>query len=134
MRFRAEQHLRRPSEIRAVREQGSRVECRAFTLWWRRRARPAVEVQESGSNASKPSPTLPRVCVIASTAAVGNAVSRNRAKRRLRELFRLQQAQVPAECDLLLIARRAMIDCPTPELEQRFNEACTRIGRQQGAS
>jgi ribonuclease P protein component len=124
MRFSAEQHLRRPGEIRAVREQGQRVECRAFTVWWKRRdeTRPPTAAANSAA-----SPATARVCVIASTAAVGNAIRRNRAKRRLRELFRMQQASVPVSCDLLLIARRAVIDCPTDELQMRFGDACRRM-------
>lgn len=123
MRFRAEQHLRRPAEIRAVREQGQRLECRAFTLWWRKRtvtADPAAAAAESGPGA--------RVCMIASTAAVGNAVRRNRAKRRLRETFRAGQAAVPPDCDLLLIARRVALGYPAHELSARFAEACRQIG------
>jgi ribonuclease P protein component len=115
MRFRAAQHLHRQGDIRAVREQGRRVECRAFTLWWKRR-QPA------------PNPELPaRVCVIASTAAVGAATRRNRAKRRLREMFRHQQHLVPSGCDLLLIARAATIEWPMPELEKKFGEACRQL-------
>ena len=118
MRFRAEQHLRRQSDIRAVREQGRRVDCRAFTVWWKLRASVA------GTPAVHPSP---RVCVIASTAAVGAAVRRNRAKRRLRELFRHHQPLVPAGCDLLLIARTAASNQPMPELAQKFADACRQI-------
>jgi ribonuclease P protein component len=121
MRFRPEQHLRRQSDIRAVREQGRRVDCRAFTIWWKRRETPA-EVENSIALS-----TAPRVCVIASTAAVGHAVRRNRAKRRLRELFRAQQNLVPAGCDLLLIARAAATDRPIPELAQKFSDACQQI-------
>lgn len=118
MRFHAAQHLRRPPEIRAVREQGRRVDCRAFTLWWKQRAdaRGAVAVL-----------VAPRVCVIASGKAVGGAVRRNRAKRRLREVFRLHQQHVPASCDLLLIARESAARWPLPELEKRFVEACRQI-------
>jgi ribonuclease P protein component len=71
--------------------------------------------------------SLPRACIIASTAAVGNAVHRNRAKRRLRELFRAHQKQLPAQCDYLLIARAAMTQRPFPELEKNFLLACTQI-------
>lgn len=124
MRFRAEQHLCRQGEIRAVREKGQRLECRAFTIWWKRRdALPCGTAPTEGTGAAKTA----RVCVIASTAAVGNAVNRNRAKRRLREVFRHQQTSVPADCDLLLIARRAVADRPLPELEHTFAEACRRI-------
>ncbi len=115
MRFRAEQHLRRQSDIRAVREQGRRVDCRAFTLWWKSRETPAVN------------PETPRVCVVASTAAVGPAVKRNRAKRRLREIFRAHQNLVPANCDLLLVARAATTTEPLAALEQKFTDACRRI-------
>ncbi|MSU23769.1 MAG: ribonuclease P protein component [Opitutus sp.] len=112
MRFRPEQHLRRQSDIRAVREQGRRVDCRAFTLLWLRR--PAT-----GANS--------RVCVVASTSAVGPAVQRNRAKRRLREVFRHHQHLVPAGCDLMLIARAAATRWPLAELEKKFTDACGQI-------
>lgn len=122
MRFRPEQHLRRAREIRAVREQGRRIDCRAFTLWWKPRSR---EAHASAGAAA----ALPRVCVIASTAAVGSAVQRNRAKRRLREVFRHEQKHVPAGCDLLLIARGVANQWPLPELEKKFTEACGLIAQ-----
>lgn len=115
MRFRPEQHLRRPGEIRSVREQGRRVECRAFTIWWKHREAPPARAPRA------------RVCVIASTAAVGAATHRNRAKRRLREVFRSQQDLIPAGCDLLLIARAATTVWPLGELEKKFAEACRQI-------
>ncbi|MBL9187230.1 MAG: ribonuclease P protein component [Opitutaceae bacterium] len=116
MRFRPEQHLRRPAEIRAVRDQGRRVDARAFTVWWKDRE----PVPVTGN-------AKPRVCVIASTKAVGRAVRRNRAKRRLRELFRQHQQGVPARCDLVIVARSGAADWPMAELQARFAEACTRI-------
>jgi ribonuclease P protein component len=125
MRFRSEQHLRRQRDIRAVRELGRRLECRAFTLWWRRRDGSVPSV-EPGSAKTAPVATR-RVCVIASTASVGGAVRRNRAKRRLREVFRHHQTEVPADCDLLLIARTGALDWPLATLEQKFTEACRQI-------
>jgi len=116
MRFRPEQHLRRPAEIRGVREHGRRLECRAFTVWWHPRE-PAGRTEGA----------LPRVCVIASSKAVGGAVQRNRAKRRLRAVFRQQQQRVPAGCDLLMIARAAATTWPMPELEKKFADACDQI-------
>lgn len=118
MRFRPEQHLRRQSDIRLVREQGRRVDCRAFTLWWKRR--------DATSSPGTPA-SLARVCVVASTAAVGHAVRRARAKRRLREIFRQHQHLVPAGCDLMLIARAAATDRPLDEMGQKFAEACGQI-------
>ncbi|MBI5380484.1 MAG: ribonuclease P protein component [Opitutae bacterium] len=117
MRFRPEQHLRRQCDIRAVREQGRRVECGAFTLWWR--SRPPAVAPDFLSGV--------RVCVVASTAAVGDAVRRNRAKRRLREVFRLHQQRVAPSVDVMLVARFAATRVPFPELEQRFLAACQKI-------
>ena len=117
MRFRAEQHLCRQGDIRAVREQGRRVDCQAFTVWWK-------PLRSEGTPLAK---NPARVCVIASTKAVGHAVLRNRAKRRLREVFRHQQQHLPPTCDLLLIARSAATRWPIAELEKRFAAACTQI-------
>jgi ribonuclease P protein component len=115
MRLRPEQHLRLQGDIRAVREQGRRVDCRAFTIWWL--DRPPV----SGTRAIR------RAAVVASIAAVGHAVLRNRAKRRLREIFRQHQNLLPAGCDLLMVSRAAVNARPFPELEKLFIEACGRM-------
>ena len=115
MRFRPQQHVRRQAEIRAVRERGRKIDCRAFTLWWKPR--------ETSVNAGPG----PRICVIASTKAVGSAIRRNRAKRRLREIFRRHQQHVPPTCDLLLIARDTTNTWPMPELETKFVAACRQI-------
>lgn len=116
MRFRPEQHLRRQSDFRAVRETGRRLNCGAFTFWCL--ARGATSTAQAG---------LRRVGVVASTASVGHAVLRNRAKRRLREVFRRQQESVPAQCDILLTARASAVRVPMAELERKFVEACRKV-------
>jgi ribonuclease P protein component len=125
MRFRAEQHLRRQRDIRAVRERGRRMECGAFTLWFRRRP------QDVGESVSPLEPSvdssLRRVCVVASHAAVGPAVQRARAKRRLREVFRNHQDHVPPGYDLLLIARKSLNGLEYREIERKFVDACSRL-------
>ncbi len=115
MRFRPEQHLRRPGDFRTVREQGRRLDCGAFTIWFFRRA-------------DQPAPSdRPRLGVVASIAQVGPAVQRNRAKRRLRAIFRAHQALVPAGSDLLLVARAAVNRLDYPALEQKFTDACRKL-------
>ncbi len=117
MRFRPGQHLRRQVDIRAVRERGSRLDCKAFTLWW------------------SPNPAglgAPRACFVASTQAVGGAVRRNRAKRRLREIFRRNQGLLPASCDVLVVARRHVTEWPFAQLERSFADASGRIRAQAG--
>jgi len=123
MRFRAEQHLRRQRDFRTARERGRRHDCGVFTLWWYRR--PAKVVVDA---APPPAPIKgPRVGVIASTAAVGNAVKRARAKRRMRELFRHHQQLVPPDCDLLMVARAAVNLIDYCEIEQKFVDACRKL-------
>ena len=114
MRFRAGQRLRRNSEFRAVREQGRRLDGGAFLLAWR--VRPA-------ETAASPA----RVGIVASRAAVGNAVHRNAAKRRLRELFRRHQHLVPAGLDLILTARAALLRLSFAEASARFTQACRKL-------
>jgi len=123
MRFRAEQHLRRQRDFREAREKGRRQDCGAFTLWWYRRpAETTVAV------VAVPAPIPgPRVGVIASTAAVGIAVKRNRAKRRMREIFRRHQNLVPPDCDLLMVARAALNRLEYREIEQKFVDVCRKL-------
>lgn len=111
MRLRAGQHLRRNADFGAVREQGRRVDCGAFLLTWR--VRPAVGPA--------------RVGVVASRAAVGDAVHRNRAKRRLREIYRKHQNLVPLGLDLVLTARAALLRLAFSEVEERFTSACRKF-------
>ena len=74
--------------------------------------------------------SLPRVGVVASTAAVGCAVRRNRAKRKLREVFRLHQQQIPPGYDLLMVARKSVVTDAFERLENRFVEACEKISKE----
>ncbi|MEO6005549.1 MAG: ribonuclease P protein component, partial [Opitutus sp.] len=103
MRFRTEQHLRRQRDFRAVKEHGRRVNCGAFTLWGLQRDSAA----DPKSTVDQATLAVKRLGVVASTAGVGGAVLRNRAKRRLRDIFRRHQELVPAGCDVLLTARTA---------------------------
>lgn len=114
MRLRAGQRLRRNTDFRAVRESGRRIDCGAFLLTWC--SRPPAE---SASPA--------RVGVVASRAAVGSAVQRNRAKRRLRELFRRHQHLVPPGIDLVLTARSSLLRMEFTEAAQRLTHALGKL-------
>ena len=117
MDYRPEQHLRRQSEIRAPREHGKRTDCQTFTLWSLVRSTDKVSPSVKG----------PRACFVASTASVGNATLRNKAKRRLREIFRKNQGLLKDNIDLVFVARNAVTRRPFKEIEQKFVEACKRI-------
>ena len=114
MHLRAGQRLRRNDDFRAVREQGRRIDCGAFLLTWR--VRPADSPAVSA-----------RVGVVASRASVGDAVHRNRAKRRLREIYRHHQTLVPPGLDLVLTARPALLRLEYSDVEQRFVQACRKL-------
>ncbi len=114
MHLRAGQRLRRNADFGAVRERGRRLDCGAFLLTW---------AQRPGAEPSAPA----RVGVVASRASVGNAVHRNRAKRRLRAIFRKHQALVPPGLDLVLTARAALLRMEFAEVEQRFTAACLKL-------
>ena len=113
MRLTAGQRLRRNADFCAVREHGRRIDCGVFLLTWR--------VRPSGP------PANPRVGVVASRAAVGNAVHRNRAKRRLREIYRQHQSQVPPGVDLVLTARGSLLRLEFAESALRFVHACKKL-------
>ncbi len=117
MRFCAEQRLRRQLDFQHVRTLGRRHDCGAFMLWHARRA----DLTDDA-----PAPAA-RLGVVASRVAVGNAVQRARAKRRLREVFRNHQELVPAGHDLLLVARSSLNRLEYREIERKFVDACRKI-------
>ena len=121
MRFRPEQHVRRQRDFRNLREKGRRFDCGGFVFWHYKRA-----ADEAGADVSI-SPETVRLAVVASYAAVGNAVKRARAKRRLRELFRRHQQLVPPGHDVMLVAKRSLNDTEFSVIEQKFADACRRI-------
>lgn len=59
---------------------------------------------------------------------IGGAVVRNRARRRLRELFRLSQPQMKQGYDIVLVARSRTATAPYRELEFAYRRACTKLG------
>jgi ribonuclease P protein component len=62
---------------------------------------------------------------------VGNAVERNRVRRRLREVVRLSDAdRFKAGSDYVLIGRRAALDLPFARLVEEFARALERVQQQ----
>lgn len=125
MRFRADQHLRRALDFQHIRAKGRRFDCGAFVLWYAHRL---PERPRSGATSAPVTESVPaRLGVVASRAAVGNAIARARAKRRLRELYRAHQSLIPPGTDILLVARGALNGLEYAALEQRFMDACRKL-------
>lgn len=112
MRYTRQQHLRTAADFKKIRASGNRWECGFFYAHL-----------QATAEAGEP---LRRLGVIASR-RIGNAVARNRAKRLLREVFRLNQDQLPAGCDLLLVARRPITRARYTDLERKFDAMVQRI-------
>jgi ribonuclease P protein component len=106
------ERLKRRSDFRAAAE-GVRASGRAFVLQARQRA---------GDDAIRVGFTVSR--------QVGNAVERNRVRRRLREVVRLAAAEAAplrAGHDYVLIGRRAALAAPFGEMMQDFDKALVRV-------
>ena len=59
---------------------------------------------------------------------LGHAVVRNRARRRLRELFRLSQNRMAQGWDVLLVARGRTARCPHSMLQRDYDRALAQLG------
>jgi ribonuclease P protein component len=110
----AERRLRSRVEFDAVREQGRRVQTRHLTVL----ALPNTFGWD-------------RLGIIASR-RLGGAVLRNRAKRRVRELFRLRTDRAEAapggrSLDVVVIPRREVATAPFAEIAVELGSALRRL-------
>jgi ribonuclease P protein component len=109
------ERLKRRSDFRAAAE-GLRVSGRAFVLQARQRAGDEAAAIRIGFTVSR---------------QVGNAVVRNRVRRRLREIVRLSAAAEAAALrpghDYVLIGRRAALTVPFGEMMQDLGKALIRV-------
>jgi ribonuclease P protein component len=104
-RFSAAQRLRHTTEFDEVRRVGRRAEAGPFTL--------RLRLRTEGPR---------RLGIIASRKA-GPAVSRNRAKRVLRELFRRNPEALPPSCDVVAVVRPNFGDFTFAEIRERYLHA-----------
>ena len=61
-----------------------------------------------------------RLGVIASKRTFRRAVDRNRAKRLIREAFRLHRSELKGRTDLVIVARRRILDVGLESVVQEF--------------
>ncbi|WP_295734924.1 ribonuclease P protein component [uncultured Oscillibacter sp.] len=59
---------------------------------------------------------------------LGNAVKRNRARRRLREVYRLNSPRLSQGWDLILVARGRTLSAPWRELNDSFLRLSRKLG------
>lgn len=108
-RFTKGQRVRRREDFKQVFDHGVRVSSRYFTLLLARTAGSPV-----------------RLGIVASR-KLGDAVHRNRAKRLIREIFRLNQP-LPGGVgvDLIVIPRRELFDAQFSAIDEDFRAAWRR--------
>jgi len=110
LKFRRDMRLRSRDQFDHVQRGGRRVSTRFFTLIG---SPNSVEIDRLGIIASR---------------RVGGAVQRNRAKRRVREVFR-RQAPIGTgrALDLVAIVRQSLTDAPFSDVEADFRTAVGKL-------
>src|SRR5215470_10847725 len=112
-RFPRSERLTISAEIQALFQQGKRVDRPSFVVLWR---------ETDG----------PRRAGFAVTRQIRGAVSRNRARRRLREAFRATRQAAPTGVALMMVAKRPVLDRSFPALLAELNDALGALARRTG--
>ena len=73
-----------------------------------------------------PSTTIPRLGIIA-TRRLGNAVTRNRVKRVVREVFRKNSDIMIPEAEIIILPRKKMRNLEFSQIEKKFKELLEKL-------
>lgn len=95
--------IKQGRDFRRIRESGRRITKGCLVLNW----------------LAVPERSRPRLGVI-TAGKLGNAVTRNRARRMIREAFRLHQHELAAAADLVIVARASIRTTSFAELERDY--------------
>lgn len=114
--------LRKRPQFLAVKDRGRGFVEGPLAASWLARQGSATLANAGGESAVEPSA---RVGIVVS-AKVGNAVVRNRVKRRLREAIRHERASLPP-LDLVIVARASAVRATVPQLRAWLRRAAARI-------
>ena len=102
-RFGRAMRLKQGRDFLRVRQQGRRLGCGCFIANW--------QVLPAGS---------PTHLGVITAKAIGNAVARARARRLLREVFRLHQHDLAQPVDFVLVAQRSIAGKQLGAVEETF--------------
>lgn len=110
MKLPKKQILKRQEEFLSLRQNGLRLECGPFVF----------NAAKTGDD-SRP----PRIGVVTSKRAVGDAVTRNRGRRLFKEIFRTHPGCLPNGWDAVVIVRGDPDRYPFEKLTSKFLRACS---------
>lgn len=114
--FRPDEHIRRRAEFQEIYDRGAKVHSRYATLF-------ILPTERTWSRLG-----------IAATKKLGGAVVRNRAKRLIREAFRLnKQATSTTGLDIVVVPKRELLDASLNALETEYRHILSKhLGRRRG--
>lgn len=118
LRFSQAQRLQRSWEFGRARLEGQRIVKGCLILNWR------SADAETGQGTS-------RLGVVTSR-KIGNAVARSRARRLMREVFRLHQHDIQQKADIVLVARQSIAGKSFAQVELDFMAAAKQAKLIQG--
>ena len=107
--FRPRQRIRRRVEFQHVYERGRKVHGRLLTMF----------ILPNGLEVSR--------LGVAATRKLGNAVKRNLAKRRIREIFRRRRPEIP--CDVVVVPRQAFFGAEFLDVCHEYESLLSRPSR-----
>ncbi len=111
-RFPRSKRLRKRAEFQRVYVEGRKLASAYFRVFFRRTG--DQQPPRAGISVSR---------------SVGNAVGRNRVKRRLREALRRNWAEIPDGCEIVIHAHPRAIDAPWKDLEAEIRRVSREVGR-----
>jgi len=111
LKFIRAMHIKQGRDFSRVRQDGQRMVNGCLIANWRRL--PAGSVARLG---------------VVTSGKIGNAVVRSRARRLLREAFRLHQHDLAQPVDLVLVARNSITDKKFSDVEKDFLTTLHRAG------
>lgn len=106
----ADRRVKRAASFQKAFRQGNKTVGRFMVLWLLEGEDPKLRL---GTVASR---------------KVGNSVARSRAKRRLREGFRLHQHELQGDVDVILVARHSILKAPWEKVERDMLKVFHRAG------
>ena len=106
--------LKQNHEFRRLYNKGKSAVCPYFVIYCRRTNRPYSRLG------------------ITTGVKLGNAVKRNRARRRIRELYRTHEGKLRPGYDVVIVARTRVIYGNFSELERSFDQLMKKLGLIEG--